>query len=192
MDNTARTLRSTHRHEGIPGWGVDLRAEDRPGIPKELNQETTLSPNHHEPIGTKQVPGLGIQLTLERGSYPPVFGTSVRPKPVSNAIRDFAFRYSEDKLRHWILLLFADRVNMVEGWVEDIAHGKAPMLLPRMEFRTTDHLRRVLTQGPKNKRDLALVASVAAVTVGAAALLYLAVSKGRESSTSSRRSIRAA
>lgn len=34
---------------------------------------------------------------------------------MSGAIRRRAFRHSEKDLRHWMMLLLADRVNVVEG-----------------------------------------------------------------------------
>jgi hypothetical protein len=131
-----------------------------------------LSPYHHKQIPTRQRPGRDINLTLERDSMTPVFGNTTWPRPISTPMRKLAFRFSEDKLRHWLLLLLADRVNMVEGWVEDVGQGKMPMLLPRMEFRTTDHLRRVLSQGPKNRQDKMLLAGTAIALAGVG---YLAI-----------------
>lgn len=175
MDNTNKAIRIAPEggRPDIVGWGSDLRK--RPGIPMELNQETVLSPEHHRPIAVKQRPGPDVNLTLERSSYPPVLGNSHYAKGPSMLVRSYAFRYSEDKIRHWVFLLLADRINMVEGWVEDISRGRMPMLLGRMEFRTTDHLRRVLKQGPKNRQDKLLLASVAGLAFGLGALAYLSV-----------------
>ncbi|MGI9245815.1 MAG: hypothetical protein ACR2I8_03810, partial [Steroidobacteraceae bacterium] len=50
----------------------------------------------------------------------PVFGTAVPPSGLSGAIRRRAFRHSENDLRHWLLLLAADRVNVFEGLVADV------------------------------------------------------------------------
>jgi hypothetical protein len=47
-------------------------------------------------------------------------------------IRGAAFRYSENDLRHWLMLLFADRVNVVEGILDDLAHGHVPNLFAEM------------------------------------------------------------
>jgi hypothetical protein len=37
-------------------------------------------------------------------------------------IRRYAFKNSEDRYRHWIPLILADRINVCEGWIDDIAH----------------------------------------------------------------------
>jgi hypothetical protein len=47
-------------------------------------------------------------------------------------IRAGAFRFSENDLRHWLMLLFADRVNVVEGIIEDLARGHVPNLFREM------------------------------------------------------------
>lgn len=163
---------SKNKYSHIVGWGADLNAADRPGVPRELNRENVLSPHHHRPIASKQPADGSVNLTIERSSMTPVFGSSVAPRPLSTPIRKFAFRFSEDKLRHWLLLMLADRVNMMEGWAEDIGQGKKPMLIPRMEFRTTDHLRRVLQQGPKNRQDKMLLAGAAFTLLGAGYLAF--------------------
>lgn len=161
-------------HANIQGWGADLDPANRPGVPREYNHENVLSPHHHRPIAHQQKPGRDVNLTLERGSMTPIFGDTVAPGPVSTPLRKFAFRFSEDRLRHWLLLLLADRADMVEGWFEDVAQGKMPMLLPRMEFRTTDHLRRALKQGPKNRQDQLLLAATAATALGVGYLAFRA------------------
>jgi hypothetical protein len=43
----------------------------------------------------------------------------VPPSGLSGWIRRRAFRRSESDLRHWMLLLMADRVNVVEGLLDD-------------------------------------------------------------------------
>jgi hypothetical protein len=155
----------------VKGWGADLSPELRPGIPRETNHENVRSANPAK--ADRQDPGFHIQITPERPGLTPVFGTSViAPEYLSRVLRDFAFRYSENTLRHWMILLLADRVHMVEGWASDIGRGKMPMILPRMEFRTVDHLRRISQQGPKNRDDYVLLAGIGLAALGASALLF--------------------
>ncbi len=47
-------------------------------------------------------------------------------------MRRAAFRFSENDLRHWLMLLAADRVNVVEGLIDDLAHGHVPNILGEM------------------------------------------------------------
>ena len=44
-------------------------------------------------------------------------------------LRRFAFRFSEGSSAHWLTLLLADRVNVVEGIVDDLSHGHIPNLI---------------------------------------------------------------
>jgi hypothetical protein len=56
----------------------------------------------------------------------------VPPSGISGAMRRLAFRYSENDLRHWLILLAADRVNVGEGLVSDLAHGHVPNIFREM------------------------------------------------------------
>ena len=49
-----------------------------------------------------------------------------------NTHRRAAFRFSENDLRHWLLLLFADRVNVGEGLIEDLSRGYVPNIYREM------------------------------------------------------------
>ena len=64
--------------------------------------------------------------SIERSSLPAVFGTSVAPQGLSGLIQRFAFKYSESNYGHWLPLLLADRINMVEGLVDDLKQGHIP------------------------------------------------------------------
>jgi hypothetical protein len=56
-----------------------------------------------------------VLTSIEYPQRPPVFGTSVPPRGFSGWIRRRAFQRSESDLRHWLMLLFADRVDVVES-----------------------------------------------------------------------------
>lgn len=43
--------------------------------------------------------------------------------------RRAAFRYSENDLRHWLMLMGADRVNVVEGMAGDVRRSPAKTAL---------------------------------------------------------------
>jgi hypothetical protein len=47
-------------------------------------------------------------------------------------MRRLAFRWSESNWAHWLLLIAADRVNMVEGLVEDLGRGHLPNIPKEM------------------------------------------------------------
>lgn len=101
-------------HTGVPGWGADLDRGNRPGVPMER-----LPPQADREAPEQQARSVEILHSTERESVTPVFGTSVPPRGLSGRIRRTAFRHSENDMRHWLLLLMADRVNVVEGVLED-------------------------------------------------------------------------
>jgi hypothetical protein len=68
----------------------------------------------------------------ERPGLTPVFGTSTPPRGLSGMMRRAAFKFSENDLRHWLILLAADRVNVGEGLIEDLAHGHVPNIFREM------------------------------------------------------------
>lgn len=106
----------------IPGWGADLDPANRPAVPKERMPPRLENVHWTQP--DQQPPGVRVFHSTERPGITPVFGTSVPPSGLSGVIRKRAFRRSENDLRHWLMLMFADRVNVVEGLFEDLR--KAP------------------------------------------------------------------
>jgi hypothetical protein len=121
----------------IQGWGADLDHANRPAYPRERMPPRLEGVHWHEP--EQQAQTVEILHSSERPGITPVFGTSTPPSGLSGAIRRFAFKFSENDLRHWMLLLFADRVNMVEGIGQDLARGHIPNVFAEMggkaEFR---------------------------------------------------------
>jgi hypothetical protein len=103
-------------HSHIPDWGVDLDLRKRPAVPMERTPPRLAN----VPVAPAQQPRtVEVLQSIERQGITPVFGTSVPPSGLSGWIRRRAFRRSESDLRHWMLLLMADRVNVVEGLLDD-------------------------------------------------------------------------
>jgi len=65
-------------------------------------------------------------------------------------------------VRHWLLLLVADRVNMVEGIGEDLASGKIPNVLAEMGIKA---------EFQHNKAGLAKKVALGVAVVGTAVYL---------------------
>ena len=116
------------KHAHINGWGADLDHAMRPAYPMERTPPRLEGAHTHPPAQQPQT--VEILQSIERPSMTPLFGTPNPPSGLSGMVRRVAFKYSESDLRHWLLLLFADRVNMVEGLGEDLMHGKIPKSLP--------------------------------------------------------------
>jgi hypothetical protein len=124
---------SRQRYAHIKGWGADLDKKDRPAVPMERTPPR-LEGVHWEHV-SQQPQHVEILHSTERPGITPVFGTTLPPAGLSGRLRRFAFRFSENDVRHWLLLLLADRVNMVEGIGCDLAEGRVPNILAEMGGR---------------------------------------------------------
>lgn len=115
------------------GWGADLDLAMRPAVPKE--RMPARLEGLHWATPTQQTQKVKVLCSIERPGITPIFGSTVPPKGVSGAVRGVAFRYSENDLRHWLLLLLADRINVGEGVVADLARGHVPNVFGEMGIR---------------------------------------------------------
>jgi hypothetical protein len=104
----------------IPGWGVDLDPKDRPAYPKE---NFTRNTGAHWDFPERQPGFEGREKSPEHKWVTPVFGTSVPLKGLSGALRRIAYRYGEGRARHWLMLIAADRVDVVESRLQALASG---------------------------------------------------------------------
>lgn len=121
-------------HAHIQGWGADLDHENRPAYPKERTPPRLEGVHWDQP--EQQPIKQEILHSTERPGLTPIFGTSVPPSGLSGAIRRAAFKYSENDMRHWLMLLFADRINMVEGLGDDLMKGHIPNIFAEMGWES--------------------------------------------------------
>ena len=111
--------------KNIPGWGIDADPENNPTYPmKRWNGADHERIHYTKPPQQPQT--VKVFHSIERPGMTSVFGTSTPPSGVSGAIRQFAYKYSEADARHWLTLILADRVNVVEGIIDDLKHGTVP------------------------------------------------------------------
>jgi hypothetical protein len=144
----------------INGWGADLDRKNRPAVPMERTPPRFI--HAHEEKLPQQAQTVEILTSTERPGITPIFGTAQPPKGLSGMMRRVAFRWAENDLRHWLLLLAADRVNVVEGIGEDLAKGKVPNVLAEMGIKA---------EWQHNKAGLVKKAAIATAVVGAAVYL---------------------
>lgn len=112
-------------NKDILGWGIDADPENDPTYPiKNRTNEEHNGYSWERPI--QQPINIEVLHSTERPNVSAVFGTASPPSGLSGMIRRFAFRYSESEYGHWLNLLLADRINVVEGLIEDIVHGHIP------------------------------------------------------------------
>jgi len=112
----------------IKGWGVDADPKNEPTYPMKRytgddhGRLTWIRP-------TQQPETIEVLRSIERPTVSAVFGTAQPPSGLSGIIRRQAFKYSESSFNHWLPLLLADRINVVEGLIDDVVHGRMSSLL---------------------------------------------------------------
>jgi hypothetical protein len=146
-------------HSHIQGWGADLDRKNRPAVPMERTPPRLAV--HGRPI-PQQPRRMEVFVSPERPGITPIFGTSSPPSGLSGRIRRLAYKLTENDIRHWLLLLFADRVNVVEGIAQDLSQGKIPNVLGEMGIKA---------EWQHNRAGLVQKAAVATAVVGLAYLL---------------------
>jgi hypothetical protein len=121
-------MKSNEDYKKIPGWGIDADPENEPTYP--MKNYTGDDHNRINYERSEQQPeSVEVLLSNERPEITRVFGTSVPPSGLSGKIRRYAFQHSEDRYRHWIPLILADRINVFEGILKDITAGQLPNII---------------------------------------------------------------
>jgi hypothetical protein len=112
----------------IPGWGHDADAQNDPTYPMKHRTGADYERlNYEKP--EQQPLTVEVLQSIERPGVSRVFGASTPPSGLSGNIRRFAFRYSESTYAHWFPLVVADRINVIEGIIDDIKKGHFPNLI---------------------------------------------------------------
>ena len=117
------SMADKYRH--IKGWGIDANPDNDPTYPMKHYNGSDHHPRDFDRPAQQPV-NIEILKTIERKNISATFGTSSPPSGVSGALRRYAFNFSEESLRHWFTLVLADRVNVVEGIIDDVKHGHFP------------------------------------------------------------------
>ena len=122
----------------IKGWGVDADPKNDPTYPMKHRNN-----GEHAGYSWERPPQQPIDVEVlhsnERPNITAVFGTSRPPSGLSGTIRRVAFKYSESSYGHWLPLMLADRVNMVEGVFDDFRHGYVPNIFEEWGWKAEWH-----------------------------------------------------
>ena len=95
------------------GAGADARQARRPGVPMEKEPPEPMGNAHWLKPDAMKNPGYVLKRAgLEE--LTPVFGTSVPPRGLSGLMRKAAYKMPEHFTSHWLLLMAADRVDVLE------------------------------------------------------------------------------
>ena len=153
----APQVRTKRDMSHIHGWGADLDHKNRPGVPMEHSPPRLDGAPIAAP--SQQSERVEVLVSSERPHITPLFGTGAPPKGISGMLRRLAFTLTENDMRHFMLLLLADRINVVEGIGEDLMNGHVPNVLGEMGIKA---------EWQRNKVGLVKKAAVATAIVGIA------------------------
>jgi hypothetical protein len=135
----------------IKGWGVDADQKNDPTYPmKNRNDGEQAGYSWERP--QQQPLTVEVLHSNERADVTSVFGTSTPPSGPSGALRRLAFRYSESSYGHWLPLVLADRVSVVEGVLSDLKRGHVPNVFAERGWKAewkhnrTSLVRRILVR----------------------------------------------
>ncbi|TCJ14595.1 hypothetical protein EPD60_11475 [Flaviaesturariibacter flavus] len=113
------------RSKDIPGWGIDADPENDPQYPMKHTNGAD-----HDRFNYEKAPQQPIDMevlhSIERPGVTRVFGTSTPPAGLSGAVRRYAYKYSEATATHWMTLLLADRIDVIQEKINDLRHGILP------------------------------------------------------------------
>jgi hypothetical protein len=146
----------------VKGWAVDADPENEPTYPmKKYTGEDHQRLNYERP--TQQHTEFRDFHSNERPNVTAVYGVASPPAGLSGIMRRQAFKYSENNYMHWLTLMLADRVNVVEGIAADLKKGHVPNIFAEKGWKA---------EWQYNRKSLVTRVAVAAIiTVGVITLL---------------------
>jgi hypothetical protein len=150
----------------VGGWGVDADPRNDPTYPmRDTSKDDKGGTNWAQPERQKQT--VEVLQSIEYKRRPAVFGSTTPPSGVSGVMRRVAFRYSESQWAHWLMLMLADRINVIEGIVHDFSRGKVPNIPQEMGLRSE------IAHNPGGLARKALISAVVLGVVVASAKIIL-------------------
>ena len=160
----------------IRGWGVDADRGNDPTYPIKRRND-----GEHEGYSWERPAQQPVEVEVlhsnERPNVSAAFGTSTPPAGLSGIIRRFAFKYSESSYGHWLPLMLADRVGVVEGYLEDLSRGHVPNVFAERGWKA---------EWKHNRKGL-LTRVAAGAVLASAAVAYLSSGRGDSAARRSRR-----
>lgn len=163
MPETIQDLRPT-------GWGIDADPRNDPTYPiKKRNNAEHAGYTWARPA--QQQSKVEVLRSNERPNLSAIYGTATPPTGLSGAIRRFAFKFSESSYGHWVPLMLADRVNMVEGIFDDLDRGRVPNIFAELGWGA---------EWRYNRRRFLIRRGIEALVVAGVVGLFLRRGKNRE------------
>lgn len=146
MDNSGPARRGPA--EAPDAWGYDEAPERRPGVPMAAEPRPVEGVAWDSPPRQQSEVAHLHRKGVER--LTPVYGATLPPKGLSGVMRRAAYEIPEHSPIHWMMLLAADRVDVLE---DRLLHGGGP--------GTMDAIGRQVRNNPLPALVLALAAGLA-------------------------------
>lgn len=93
--------------------GADADRAQRPGVPMETKPKKARGARWETPARQRGADQHLHRAGLDRAT--PIVGTAQPPRGLSGALRRSAYHIPEHFARHWLLLMLADRVDVMEN-----------------------------------------------------------------------------
>jgi len=136
MEATARALENKAIEPvNVKGWAVDADPENDPTYPMKMRQPELDHAGYSWERPPQQTVDVEVLHSNERPNIAATFGTSVPPSGLSGVIRRAAFKHSEDRYRHWLPLMLADRIQVFEGVLSDLSEGTVPNVFSELGWK---------------------------------------------------------
>lgn len=103
-----------HPSNETSAWlAPDSTMARRPGHPMEHSPEPIA--NAHWLVPEQQIPRGKVLMDVNRDRLTATFGAEHPPRGLSGALRSTAYTIPDYRVRHWMLLILADRVDALES-----------------------------------------------------------------------------
>ena len=112
-------------HSHIKGWGIDADPKNDPTYPMKKRTDVEIE-GYTWDRPPQQPIDIEVLRSVERPNITAVFGTAKPPSGLSGVIRRMAFKKSENSYGHWLPLVLADRIGVIEGYIDDAKRGYLP------------------------------------------------------------------
>ena len=130
--NTENRLVDTSQ---VKGWGVDADTENDPTYPMKVRQPELDHAGYSWDRPQQQESIVEIFKSPERPNLSATFGTSTPPTGLSGMIRRASYKLSEDSQLHWVSLILADRIQVLEGLLQDFLRGRIPNVFSELGWK---------------------------------------------------------
>lgn len=110
------------------GDAIDESVSRRPGVPMETSPPHPIGAAHWTEPERQSDPG-NVLKRKDLRALTPVFGTATPPRGFSGLLRRLAYRVPEHYTSHWLMLMVADRVDVIEHRPTSLAWLALPFVV---------------------------------------------------------------